>query len=212
MKKNEQEINALLMKYRFAMQMIETEITILIQEFQEIHGYNPVEHKKIRIKSKESIREKIKRKGYSYKASNILKYLDDIIGVRIVCSFLTDVYDIVSMISESSNLIVKEKKDYITNPKDTGYSSYHLIVLVPIYLQSGVEYLSCEIQIRTIAMDFWASINHKISYKFKEMIPDEVKKEMYEYSVIIKMLDQKMLKLNDTVNKYKRENKKEISM
>ena len=116
------------------------------------------------------------------------------------------------MISESSNLIVKEKKDYITNPKDTGYSSYHLIVLVPIYLQSGVEYLSCEIQIRTIAMDFWASINHKISYKFKEMIPDEVKKEMYEYSVIIKMLDQKMLKLNDTVNKYKRENKKEISM
>lgn len=212
MSNQENQINILLMKYRFAMQMLETEIAIFMQEFQMKHGYNPVEHNKVRMKSKRSILEKLERKGYDYTASNILKYIDDVVGVRIVCSFLTDVYDIVNIFRYSQNLIIKEEKDYIKYPKETGYSSYHLIVLVPIDLQTGIEYMDCEIQIRTIAMDFWASLDHKIAYKFKEMIPDEVKKEMYEYSMIMKQLDKKMLTLNETVHKYKGQNKKEFSI
>ncbi len=206
----ELKISQLLMKYEFAQKMIETEIDVLLQEFTYQHGYNPVEHSKVRMKSEKSIQEKLARKGYEYTASNILRHIDDVVGVRIVCSFLTDVYDLVSILSKSSNLIIKERKDYIAHPKKTGYSSYHLLVLVPIYLQDGVEYMDCEIQIRTIAMDFWASLDHKISYKFKEIIPKEVEEKLYEYSLMIQQLDEKMLELNDIVNKYKKENQKEI--
>ncbi len=203
------KINQLLTKYQFALKMIEAEVEVLLQEFTLKHGYNPVEHSKVRLKSKKSIMEKLERKGKEYTAINMLQYVDDIVGVRIVCSFLTDVYDIVSMISKSSNLIIKEKKDYIANPKKTGYMSYHLVVLVPVYLQDGVEYMNCEIQIRTMAMDFWASLDHKLSYKFKEIIPSEVEEKLYEYSLMIQQLDQKMLELNDIVDKYKKENQKE---
>lgn len=193
------------MKYKFAERMLTTEIDILIQEFSHRSGYNPVEHVKARMKSEESIRHKLAKKGQAYTALNILKYVDDVVGIRIVCSFLTDVYDIVSMIVSSKNILVKERKDYIANPKETGYTSYHLIVLVPVYLQEGVEYMECEIQIRTIAMDFWASLDHKISYKFPKEIPEEVKKEMYDYSLIIKQLDKKMLEVNEIMNQYKEE-------
>lgn len=201
----QKQIDILLMKYKFAERMLTTEIDILIQEFSHRSGYNPVEHVKARMKSEESIRHKLAKKGQAYTALNILKYVDDVVGIRIVCSFLTDVYDIVSMIVSSKNILVKERKDYITNPKETGYTSYHLIVLVPVYLQEGVEYMECEIQIRTIAMDFWASLDHKISYKFPKEIPEEVKKEMYDYSLIIKQLDKKMLEVNEIMNQYKEE-------
>lgn len=201
----QKQIDILLMKYKFAERMLTTEIDILIQEFSHRSGYNPVEHVKARMKSEESIRHKLAKKGQAYTALNILKYVDDVVGIRIVCSFLTDVYDIVSMIVSSKNILVKERKDYIANPKETGYTSYHLIVLVPVYLQEGVEYMECEIQIRTIAMDFWASLDHKISYKFPKEIPEEVKKEMYDYSLIIKQLDKKMLEVNEIMNQYKEE-------
>ena len=125
------------------------------------------------------------------------------IGVRIVCSFISAVYDIVNIIKNSKQFKIKEEKDYIRSPKSSGYTSYHLIVLVPIHLNSRIEYVEAEIQIRTIAMDFWASLDHKIQYKFEGAIPDEVKKEMYNSSQDIKALDYKMYKINEIVNKYK---------
>lgn len=201
-----EDIDEIMEKYTFGKQMLETEIDILIKEFALTHGYNPVEHIKSRIKSPKSIKEKLVRKNLTVNTANIVNHLDDIIGLRIVCSFIPDVYDIVSTIAQSKNIIIKERIDYITNPKTSGYSSYHLIVFVPIYLKGKVEYVPAEIQVRTVAMDFWASLDHKIQYKFDgDTIPDDVKNELYNYSLAITELDTRMMKLNELMKKYKKE-------
>lgn len=199
---NEREISSLMLKYNFALQLLETQFNILIKEFEFKNKYNPVEHVKSRIKSEKSIIDKLNKKGYKVTAKNMIQHVHDIIGIRIVCSFLDDVYDIVDIIKSSKQFKIKEEKDYIKNPKSTGYMSYHLIVLVPIYLNETVEHVEAEIQIRTSAMDFWASIDHKVQYKFPSEIPEEVKKEMYNCSLDIRKLDEKMQQLNEFVNKY----------
>ena len=200
---NEREISSLMLKYNFALQLLETQFNILIKEFEFKNKYNPVEHVKSRIKSEKSIIDKLNKKGYKVTAKNMIQHVHDIIGIRIVCSFLSDVYDIVDIIKSSKQFKIKEEKDYIKNPKSTGYMSYHLIVLVPIYLNETVEYIEAEVQIRTSAMDFWASIDHKIQYKFPSEIPEEVKNEMFNCAVDIRKLDEKMYQLNEFVNKYK---------
>ena len=208
MKKGDASMNdmeEIMEKYHYGKQMLETEIDILIKEFSFNHGYNPVEHIKSRIKSKKSIIEKMTRKNLEINTTNMVNHLDDIIGLRIVCSFIPDVYDIVSTITQSRNIIIKERKDYITNPKSSGYSSYHLIVFVPIYLKGKIEYVPAEIQIRTVAMDFWASLDHKIQYKFDgDNIPAEVEEELYRYSRAINELDTRMMNLNELMKKYKK--------
>ena len=199
-----QEKDKLFLKYKFAKKMLEAEISILVEEFEFIHGYNPVEHIKARIKSETSILKKLEEKGYKKTISNIKTHIHDVVGIRIVVSFLSDVYDIVATIKESKNLTVIKQQDYIKEPKDTGYKSYHLNVFVPIYLRDKTEYMEAEIQIRTIAMDFWASLDHKIQYKFPNEIPEEIKDKMYENSLIIAKLDEQMMYLNDAVNKYEK--------
>ena len=202
---NEREVSELMLKYNFALQLLETQFNILIKEFEFKNKYNPVEHVKSRIKSEKSIIDKLNKKGYEVTTKNMISHVHDIIGIRIVCSFLEDVYDIVDIIKSSKQFKIKEEKDYIKNPKSTGYMSYHLIVLVPIYLNETVEHVEAEIQIRTSAMDFWASIDHKVQYKFPSEIPEEVKKEMYNCSLDIRKLDEKMQQLNEFVNKYNKE-------
>ena len=199
---NEREVSELMLKYNFALQLLETQFNILIKEFEFKNKYNPVEHMKSRLKTEKSIIDKLNKKGYEVTTKNMILHVHDIIGIRIVCSFLDDVYDIVDIIKSSKQFKIKEEKDYIKNPKTTGYMSYHLIVLVPIYLNETVEHVEAEIQIRTIAMDFWASIDHKVQYKFPSEIPEEVKKEMYNCSLDIRKLDEKMQQLNEFVNKY----------
>ena len=202
---NEREISSLMLKYNFALQLLETQFNILIKEFEFKNKYNPVEHMKSRLKTEKSIIDKLNKKGYEVTTKNMILHVHDIIGIRIVCSFLDDVYDIVDIIKSSKQFKIKEEKDYIKNPKTTGYMSYHLIVLVPIYLNETVEHVEAEIQIRTSAMDFWASIDHKVQYKFPSEIPEEVKKEMYNCSLDIRKLDEKMQQLNEFVNKYNKE-------
>lgn len=192
-----------MLKYKFALNMLETEIRILIDEFEFKNKYNPVEHIKSRIKTIESASIKLKSRGYDVNVDNIKNHVHDMVGIRIVCSFLSDVKNIVDIIENSKHLKIKEKKDYISNPKDTGYISYHLIVYVPIYIDNNEEYVEAEIQIRTVAMDFWASLDHKIQYKFPNDIPDEIKKELYNCSLVTKILDNKMQSLNEIVTKYK---------
>ena len=199
---NEREVSELMLKYNFALQLLETQFNILIKEFEFKNKYNPVEHMKSRLKTEKSIIDKLNKKGYEVTTKNMISHVHDIIGIRIVCSFLDDVYDIVDIIKSSKHFKIKEEKDYIKNPKSTGYMSYHLIVLVPIYLNETVEHVEAEIQIRTSAMDFWASIDHKVQYKFPSEIPEEVKKEMYNCSLDIRKLDEKMQQLNEFVNKY----------
>lgn len=196
-----QEIDEFMLKNEFAKQVLETQLNILIKEFEYKHKYNPVEHIKSRIKTSKSIEEKLVKKGYEYNVENIEKYVHDIVGARIVCVFLSDVYDMVKIIKKSGQFEIVNEKDYIETPKETGYISYHLIVKVPVHLKENIEYIKAEIQIRTMAMDFWASIDHKIQYKFKEA-PLEVQDELYERSLDIKALDNRMNQLNKIVKQY----------
>lgn len=189
-------------KYEYAKEILETELHIRLKEFERKSGYLPVEHIKSRIKSESSILRKLEKKNLELNNENIFNYVDDVIGFRIVVSFISDVYDIVNEITNSKILHLKEKRDYIAEPKDSGYSSYHLKVYVPINIDEKEELVPAEIQIRTVAMDFWASLDHKIRYKFKEEIPEDVQKEMYEYANDIRKLDRRMYELNIKMNKY----------
>ena len=192
----DKDLEGLILKYTAALKTLETEISILLQDYEYKNNYNPVEHIKSRLKSYDSASKKLISKGYEVNTTNIEKHVHDMVGLRIVCSFLSDVYEIVKIIENSDQITVHDKEDYITNPKDTGYSSYHLNVYIPVYLIDGVELVEAEIQIRTVAMDFWASLDHKITYKFKGEIPEEIKDEMHKCAEDIHALDQKMLTLN----------------
>ena len=192
--KEQTKIDEIYLKNEFALKMLETELDILLKSYAYEKKYNPVEHMKSRLKTKESTFCKLKKKGYSINSYNLLKHVHDIIGIRIVCSFLSDVYEVVDLIKSSGQYKIKEEKDYIKNPKDTGYISYHIIITLPLYLTDKIEYVDAEIQVRTIAMDFWASIDHKLQYKV-DNISNDVKDEIYNCSLDIKALDEKMNKL-----------------
>ena len=193
----DKELEGLILKYTAALKTLETQISILLQDYEHKNNYNPVEHIKSRIKSYDSATKKLISRGYEITAKNIEEHVHDMVGLRIVCSFLSDVYEIVKIIEDSDQIKIRDKKDYISNPKDTGYYSYHLLVYVPVYLIDGVTLVEAEIQIRTVAMDFWASLDHKITYKFKGEIPEEIKEGMHKCAEDIHALDQKMLKLNN---------------
>ena len=153
--------------YNSALKEVQTKVEILNDEFKHIHSYNPIEYIKTRIKTPESIVKKLKKQGYDSTIENMVSYVKDIAGVRIVCSFTSDIYKMAEMIGKQNDLTVISVKDYIKNPKASGYKSYHMIVTVPIFLSDRVVDTKVEIQIRTIAMDFWASLEHKIYYKFE---------------------------------------------
>ena len=197
------ELSHLMLKYDFALKRLETELNIIIKEYEFNNKYGPVDHIKSRIKTKESAYKKLEKKGYDINIDNLQIHVHDMVGIRIICSFLSDVYDIVNMIEKSPNLKIIEKRDYIKKPKKSGYSSYHLIVQVPICLNEDIEYIKAEIQIRTMAMDFWASLDHKIQYKYNG-IPKEVKEEMYNCALAMKALDDKMINLNEIVKQKKK--------
>ena len=194
-----QDIKELMLKYDLALELLETKLNMIIREYEFKNKDNIVEHIKSRIKSEKSINQKLEKKGYEVTSKNIKAHVHDVIGVRIVCSFVTNVYDIVKVIKKSKQFKIKSEKDYIENPKDSGYISYHMIVLVPIYFNDKIEYVEAEIQIRTIAMDFWASLDHKIQYKFPKEIPKNIKDELYNCSLVVQALDQKMYQLNEDV-------------
>ncbi len=197
------EFEELILKYTSALKTLETQISILLEDFEHKNHYNPVEHIKTRLKSYDSIVNKLQEKGYEVTYDNIVKHVHDIVGMRIVCSFLSDVSKIVEIIELSDQITIHDKKDYIANPKKTGYSSYHLLVYVPVYLIDGVTLVEAEIQIRTMAMDFWASLAHKVTYKFKDEIPVEVLSDMHRCAEDIHKLDLKMLNINNKVQSIK---------
>lgn len=183
--------------YNAALKMITTKMEILNDEFQHVHRYNPIEHIKARIKTPESIVKKLKRDGHESTIDNMIKYINDIAGIRIICSFTSDIYRIADMVSEQRDIRVIAVKDYITFPKSSGYKSYHMIVTVPVYLSDRTVDTKVEIQIRTVAMDFWASLEHKIHYKFEGDAPEHIRNELVECAKMVSDLDARMLKLNE---------------
>ena len=203
--KEEKKLEKLILKYSAALKTLETEISILLQDYELENNYNPVEHIKSRLKTYESASKKLISRGYEVTTKNIEEHVHDMVGIRIVCSFLSDVYKIVELIENSDQITVHDKEDYIASPKETGYSSYHLLVYVPVNLLDGVTLVEAEIQVRTIAMDFWASLEHKLSYKFQGKVPKEIKDYLHKCATDIHTLDQKLLnisqKMQDIIDK-----------
>lgn len=185
--------------YNAALKQIETKMQILNEEFQHVHQYNPIEHIKSRIKTPESIVKKLRRYGHESTIQNMIQYINDIAGIRIICSFTSDIYRIVEMLRGQKDIKVQAVKDYITYPKATGYRSYHMIVTVPVYLSDRIVDTKVEIQIRTVAMDFWASLEHKMHYKFEGDAPEHIKNELIECSRMVSDLDARMLSLNEEI-------------
>lgn len=187
--------------YNAALKEVGTKLEILNDEFQHVHQYNPIEHIKTRIKSTESIVKKLRKYGKETTIENMVEYVNDIAGVRVICSFTSDIYRIAEMIGRQNDITMLSVKDYIANPKASGYKSYHMIIAVPIFLSNRVVETKVEIQIRTVAMDFWATLEHKIHYKFEGEVPEHIEAELVECAQMVSSLDAKMLSLNEEVRR-----------
>ena len=185
--------------YNAALKEVGTKLEILNDEFQHVHQYNPIEHIKTRIKTPESIVKKLRRYGHETSIENMVRYINDIAGVRLICSFTSDIYRLAEMIGNQSDLKVLSIKDYIKNPKMNGYRSLHLIIEVPVFFSDHKEQIRVEVQIRTIAMDFWASLEHQLKYK-KDI--DDAESIMYELRAcadVINRTDYHMQSLRDRI-------------
>lgn len=196
--------------YDAALREVNTKLETLNNEFKLRHQYNPIEHITSRIKSPESIAKKLKHNGYDITVGNIIRHINDVAGIRIICSYTTDIYRIAKLIANQSDVTVLKIKDYIANPKPNGYKSYHMIISVPIFLSEQIVDTKVEIQIRTIAMDFWASLEHKMYYKFEGNAPENIRRELKECADLVAFLDQKMLAINEEIKRYAGEADDEI--
>lgn len=197
--------NSVMFLYSSALKKMETKLIILNDEFQNTHLYNPIEYIKSRLKKPESIIKKLKRHNRDDDIKSMVKYCNDIAGIKLVCSFTSDIYRLAEMIERQGDISIISVKDYIKNPKESGYKSYHMIVSIPIFLSDNTIDTKIEIQIRTIAMDFWASLEHKIYYKFEGDAPEYIRRDLQECSGIVSMLDAKMLQLNNAIQEAKKE-------
>lgn len=196
--------------YTAALKQIETKIETINNEFKTLHKYNPIEHVSTRIKSKESINNKLIKKGLELNYENMIKTINDIAGIRIICSFIPDIYKVVELFENMQDITILKKKDYVANPKESGYSSYHLIVVVPVSLSVGTVGVKVEVQIRTMAMDFWASLEHKINYKYDKQVPKGIKKELKECAKMTQKLDKRMSHLGRNLMAEEKQIVKEI--
>lgn len=192
-----------MMSYKFGIDELMTKINILKEEFTHIHRYSPIEHVGSRLKTPESIIAKARRKECPLTLDDIRTNIVDIAGIRITCSFISDTYRIADMLSGQTDVKVLEVKDYIADPKPNGYKSLHLIVEIPVFMSDRVQPVPVELQIRTIAMDFWASLEHKIFYKYDGTIPAPLLAELTDAADSANRLDVTMERLHDEVAEIK---------
>ncbi|MGQ3478343.1 GTP pyrophosphokinase [Paenibacillus sp. TY11] len=211
-KKLKHDITRFMLIYKFALDEMETKIEILKQEFQALHDYSPIEHTKSRLKSPESIMNKMVRKNSELSLDAVKDHIKDIAGLRITCSFISDIYDVSNMLQRQSDLKVLEIKDYIKNPKPNGYQSLHLLVQVPVFMSNCEELVCVEVQIRTIAMDFWASLEHKIFYKYNQSVPESLTRELKNAADSANALDLQMERLHREIKEIKDARGEEDSM
>lgn len=196
---------SLMFLYNSALKEISVKIEILNNEFIQIYKYNPIEHIKTRLKTAESIVKKLKLHNLEATVENVEEKINDVAGIRIICSFIPDIYQIADMISNQSDVTVLYVKDYIKNPKPNGYKSYHMVVTIPVYLSDGPQETKVEIQIRTVAMDFWATLEHKIYYKSQGKAPDYLQQDLKACADVVDVLDAKMYSLNEAISAWNNE-------
>lgn len=192
--------NRLMMEYRSAIMEVETRLNVLNAEFSQEYNRNPFESIKSRLKSPASIYEKLERKGYPITVESIKEHLTDVAGLRVICSFPDDIYRLADLFVKQDDIILLRKKDYIQNPKPTGYRSLHLILNVPIFLSNEKHYVKVEVQFRTIAMDFWASLDHKLKYKRDVNNADEIVAQLKACADSIEELDYQMQEIRNKID------------
>ncbi len=195
--------NRLMMEYSSAIMEVETRLKVLNAEFSQEYNRNPFESIKSRLKSASSIYEKLKRKGYQFAAENIREHLNDVAGIRVICSFPDDIYRLAKLLMKQDGITLVREKDYIKYPKPNGYRSLHLILSVPIYLSNEKKYIKVEVQFRTIAMDFWASLEHKLKYKKHVEKADEIEKQLRICADSIEILDYQMQEIRNKIDSAK---------
>lgn len=190
------QLRLFLLEYEFGLREVETKIAILRDEFLHMHDYNPIEHVTSRVKSPESIRSKVERRGLEPTLDGVRNGVTDIAGVRVTCSFVADAYRIFELLTAQDDITTRRVSDYIAEPKGNGYKSLHAIVEVPVFLSSGPVRVPVEIQLRSIAMDFWASLEHKIYFKYDGAVPDALLEELKEAADTANELDARMERLH----------------
>ncbi len=183
----------LILLHQFAVEEINTKLQILDREFRFIHDYNPIEHIKSRVKHPKRIMDKLERYGFEPTIENAKKHIKDIAGIRVICAFTSDIYKVYDLLTRQTDVNVIQVKDYIKHPKPNGYMSMHVHVEIPVFLSSGSVQVCIEIQIRTIAMDFWASLEHKIYYKYRNTAPKKITDQLKVCADMIAHLDTRML-------------------
>ncbi|MEY8337556.1 GTP pyrophosphokinase family protein [Lachnospiraceae bacterium 62-35] len=194
------DFNRLMMEYRFAIMEVETKLKVLNEEFSQEYNRNPFESIKSRLKSPASIYEKLKRKGFPVTVESIRENLTDMAGLRVICSFPDDIYRLAELFIKQDDITLLQKKDYIKHPKPNGYRSLHLIAEVPIFLSNEKKYMKVEVQFRTIAMDFWASLEHKLKYKKDVDNTDEIECQLKSCADSIEALDYQMQEIRNKID------------
>ena len=186
-------------RYSAAMREVKTKLEILDDEFQSKHRRNPIHHIESRVKSIQSILEKLNRKQFPVSIRSAVDNLQVIAGIRVICSYVQDVYTVANLLTSQDDVTVLAVRDYIRSPKANGYRSLHLIVQIPVFLQDGRHLVPVEVQFRTIAMDFWASLEHTLRYKSKDVVPEDICQELQQVGSDIAALDQRMQAIHDRI-------------
>ena len=193
----EEPFDKLMFFYKSALKQLNIQMNIIKEEFQIMYNYDLIDHIDTRIKEPKSIIKKMEKKKYDKTYLNLIEKINDVAGMRIVCTLKDDIFFIRDLIKQMPDIHILKEKDYVTNPKPSGYSSYHMVVEVPVRLTQKTIYVKCEIQIRTLAMDFWASFEHKVKYKIEHNVSKKTSKELVSCAKMISKFDDKMISLKN---------------
>ena len=186
------QFQQIMMIYESAIKQIETKLDILNKESSVNRTRNPISTVKSRLKSPESIAKKLEKKGFEVNFDSMMRNLNDIAGVRVICPYISDIYTVRDMLLKQPDLKLIVQNDYIENPKESGYRSLHLVMEIPVYLSKTEHHVRVEIQLRTIAMDFWASLEHQLHYKNDAEVPDSIRRELFRVAETLAMTDREM--------------------
>ena len=193
--KNDKKFEKLMFIYKMATKELETKIEIIKEEFKLFYDYDLIDHINTRIKTPNSIIKKMKDKELECTYKNMVENINDIAGIRVICPLKKDIFSVKNMIQKLPGIKTIKEKDYITNPKKSGYSAYHLVISVPVVLSQSIIYVKVEVQIRTMAMDFWSSLEHKMKYKTNHEITKKISREWIAYAKMINRIDNKIMNI-----------------